>query len=154
MSKQTVRPATMEDAIHVATNLRDADRSELAGLGHTPFQVILGYLFCDESIAFTNHEGEVAGIGGFIPDNEGGAYVWVLCTPALERMGYTFLRRARQYLEELANPYYEYLYALCDSRNKLHHRFLKHMGFQAIRAVPQAPYHIPYYEVVKLCAIP
>ena len=38
MSKQTVRPATMEDAIHVATNLRDADRSELAGLGHTLFR--------------------------------------------------------------------------------------------------------------------
>ena len=149
-----IREATMADAFYVSQNLRDEDRNELAGLGHSPFQVILGYIFCEDTFCFTNHKGELAGVGGFIPDGHGNAYVWVICTRAIESMGKTWLRRCRQELEKRANPYYNMLYALCDSRNKLHHRFLKHMGFQALRAVPQAPYHIPYLEVVKLCAIP
>lgn len=152
--KATIRDATFEDAIYVSQNLREADRSELEGLGHTGFQVILGYLFCEDSFTIINYKGEIAGIGGFIPDEQRNAYVWILCTPALETMGYTFLRRARRHLEERANPFYNMVYALCDSRNKLHHRFLKHMGFKALRSIPQAPHHIPYLEVVKLCAIP
>ena len=148
-----IREATIEDAIYVSQNLRDADREELAGLGHNPFQVILGFHFCEDAFTVLNHQKEIAGIGGFIPDGAGNAYIWVLCTPALESMKYTFFRRARAEIEKRSEPYYNMLYAYCDSRNKLHHRFLKYMGFKALRAVPQAPYHIPYLEVVKLCAM-
>ena len=149
-----IREATIDDAIYVSQNLREADRSELAGLGHNPFQVILGFHFCEDCITVLNNKKEIAAIGGFIPDGEGNAYVWILCTPSIESMGFTFFRRARAEIEERAKPFYNMLYALCDSRNRLHHRFLKHMGFQALRAIPQAPYHIPYLEVVKLCATP
>ena len=149
--KAGIRYATLKDANYVAQNLRPEDREELAGLGHTPLQVVLGYLFCEETFAFTNYDEELAGIGGLIPDEDGGAYIWVLCTPAVSKLSVTFFRRAKEWLEENSKDY-TMVYATCDTRNKLHHRFLKYLGFKALRAVPQLPYHIPYYEVVKLCA--
>tara|TARA_R100000908_G_C3740964_1_gene137549 strand:+ start:394 stop:852 length:459 start_codon:yes stop_codon:yes gene_type:complete len=149
--KPQLRKATIEDAIYVSQNLRPADLSEIKGLGRTPFNCVLGVLLCEDTFAFTNYNGDLAGIGGVIPDSDGNAGIWTLATPAIETMGLTFFRRAKQHIEVLTKPY-NMVYALCDSRNKLHHRFLKFLGFKALRAIPQPPFNIPYYEVVKLCA--
>ena len=149
----TIRKATLSDALYVAQNLRPPDLSELEGLGHTPFNCILGVLLCEDTFAFTNYEGQIAGIGGVIPDDDGNAGIWTLCTPALDSMGVTFFRQAKRHIDDLTKPY-KMVYALCDSRNDLHHNFLKFLGFKALRAIPQPPFNIPYYEVVKLCAIP
>lgn len=148
--KPQLRKATIQDAVYVSQNLRPADLSEIEGLGRTPFNCVLGVLMCEDTFAFTNYKGDLAGIGGVIPDSDGNAGIWTLCTPALETMGLTFLRRAKIHIDVLTKPY-KMVYALCDSRNKLHHRFLKFLGFKALRAIPQPPFNIPYYEVVKLC---
>ena len=149
-----LRYATLQDAQSVALNLRHEDKEEMAGVGHTPFYVLLGYLFSETTFAFDNTDGELAGIGGLIPDDDGdSAYIWMLCTPAVTKMGLTALRQAKDRLDELSAPY-KMLFSLTDSRNKLHHRLLRYFGFKALRAVPQHPYHIPYYEVVKLCVTP
>ena len=68
-------------------------------------------------------------------------------------MGRTFFRQAKRRIDELTKPY-KMVYAQCDVRNKLHHRFLKHLGFKALRTVPTGPDNLPYYEVVRLCASP
>ena len=146
-----LRKATLQDAIYVANNLRPEDRSEMEGLGCTPFQIVLGVLLCEDTFAFTNYENKVAGVGGVIPDGEGNAYIWTLCTPDVKSMGKTFFRRGRRYIDELSKPY-KMVYAQCDVRNKLHHRFLKHLGFKALRTVTTQPYNLPYLEVVRLCA--
>ena len=151
--KHQIRKATLEDALYVSQNLRPADLQEIEGLGHTPFNVMLGILLCEDTFAFTNYQGELAGIGGVIPDDAGNAGIWTLCTPALESMGLTFFRQAKRHIDALTKPY-KMVYALCDSRNDLHHKFLKYLGFKALRAIPQPPFNIPYYEVVKLCVIP
>ena len=148
-----LRKATVKDASQVATNLRPEDLRELEGMGYTPFQVIWGVLLCEDTFAFTNYEGKLAGVGGVIPDEEGNAYIWTLTTPEIYSMGITFFRRAKIYIDELTKPY-KMVYAQCDARNKLHHRFLKHLGFKALRTVPTGPEYLPYYEVVKLCAPP
>lgn len=146
-----IRKATLRDAIHVATNLRPEDQSELEGMGYSPLQVVWGVLLCADTFAFTNYKGELAGVGGVMPDDDGNAYIWTLCTPAITSMGRTFFRQAKRRIDELVKPY-QMVYAQCDTRNKLHHRFLKHLGFKALRTVPTGPYNIPYYEVVRLCA--
>lgn len=149
-----IRDATIADALYVCEHLRDEDREELAGLGHSPFNVINGFIISEDCFVVLNNKDEIASIVGLVPDGSGNAIVWALCTPAIETMGRTWIRRARQVLEERTAPFYNMLYAYTDSRNKLHHRFLKHTGFIGLRAIPQAPYHIPYIEVVKLCATP
>lgn len=149
-----IRDATIDDAIHVAENLRKEDREELAGLGHSPFNVIQGFIISEDCFVVLNNKQEVAAIVGLVPQPDKSAIVWALCTPAIETMGRTWIRRARQVLEDRTNPYYTMLWAYTDSRNTLHHRFLKHVGFKGLRAIPREPYHIPYIEVVKLCATP
>ena len=148
-----LRYATLLDAQSLALNLRTEDKEELAGLGHTPFYVLIGYLFSETTFAFDNYDGELAGVGGLIPQEDDTAYIWLLCTPAITKMGKTFFRRAEERLSEYLEPY-KMVFSLTDSRNDLHHKLLQHLGFKALRAVPQHPYHIPYYEVVKLCATP
>ena len=148
-----LRKATLQDAIHVANNLRPEDQSELEGMGFTPFQVVWGVLLCEDTFAFTNYENKLAGVGGVIPDDEGNAYIWVLCTPDIYSMGVTFFRHGKAYIDELTKPY-KMVYAQCDQRNKIHHRFLKHAGFKALRTVSTGPYNLPYLEVVRLCPSP
>ena len=148
-----IRKATVADAIAVATNLRPEDRKEMEAMGQDPFQLVWGVLLCADSFAFTNYENQLAGVGGVLPDSEGNAYIWTICTPHINSMGITFFRAAHRRIDELVEPY-NMVYALCDSRNKLHHRFLKYLGFKALRTVPTGPTNIPFYEVVKLCAHP
>ena len=146
-----LRKATLQDALYVANNLRPEDQRELEGMGYTPFQVVWGVLLCEDTFAFTNYENKLAGVGGVIPDDEGNAYIWTLCTPDIMSMGKTFFRQAKRHIDGLTKPY-KMVYAQCDTRNKLHHRFLKHLGFKALRTVPTGPYNLPYLEVVRLCA--
>ena len=148
-----LRKATLQDALQVASNLRPEDQRELEGMGYKPFQVVWGVLLCDDTFAFTNYENKLAGVGGVIPDDEGNAYIWTLCTPDIYSMGKTFFRQAKRHIDELTKPY-KMVYAHCDIRNKLHHRFLKHLGFKALRTVSTRPYNLPYLEVVRLCAPP
>ena len=67
----------------------------MEGMGYTPFQVVMGVLLCEDAFAFTNYENKVAGVGGVIPDDEGNAYIWTLCTPDVYSMGKTFFRQAK-----------------------------------------------------------
>ena len=67
--------------LSVANNLRPEDQQELEGMGYTPLQVVWGVLLCEDTFAFTNYENKLAGVGGVIPDDEGNAYIWTLCTP-------------------------------------------------------------------------
>ena len=40
-----------------------------------------------------------------------------------------------------------------DSRNKLHHKLVKMLGFKSLDTFVPPPYQtIPYIEIVKLCA--
>ena len=149
--KHLIRKATIEDAVYVSQNLRPADLSEMEGLGCSPFNCVLGVLMCEDTFAFTNYDGDLAGIGGVIPDSDGNAGIWTLCTPAIDNMGVTFFRQCKQGIDMFTKPY-KMVYALCDSRNTLHHKLLKFLGFKALRSIPQPPHNIPYYEVVKLCA--
>lgn len=149
----TIRKATVADALYVATNRRPEDLQEMEAMGHSPFQLVWGVLLCEDSFAFTNYENKLAGVGGVLPDGKGNAYIWTICTPNINSMGMTFFRNGKRYIEELTKPY-QMVYSLCDSRNKLHHRFLKHLGFKALRTVPTGPFNVPFYEVVKLCANP
>lgn len=148
-----LKPATIKEALEVASNLRPEDKSELEGMGYSPFQVVLGVLFTKDPQAFYNYQGELAGVGGVIPDEEGSGYIWMLCTPAVQKLSVAFYRQARRHLSTLEKQY-KMLYSNCDHRNSMHHRLLTHLGFKAINTTPVGPLNLPYYEVVKLCAPP
>ena len=148
------RPATVGDAVRVANNLRPEDLQELEGLGHDRLAIPFSVLASDAPVAFFSKEGVLAGVAGIVPDpREGVGIIWMLCTPEVQKEPFTFVRQAKQWLaDEQRN--YRLLWNLADARNHLHHKLLKMLGFKAIRSVPSGPNHLPYLEIIKLCASP
>lgn len=144
------RPATIRDAVAVANNLRDEDRSEVEGLGLSLLHLPFGIATCDFATYFYTRDGSDAGIAGVADVGNGAGQVWMLCTPAILKEPITFVKQAKLWLSEVEHNY-QLLWNLADARNHMHHRLLKHLGFKALRAVPCGPEQLPYFEIVKLC---
>lgn len=145
-----VREATTKDALIVGNNLRDDDRNELEGMGESLLHLPIGVMLSDHAVAFFSPEGEHAGIAGIVPlDNQVGQ-IWMLCTPVIETHPFIFVRSAKKWLNSIQKEY-KLLWNLADSRNQVHHKLLRHLGFKALRTVPVGPESIPYFEIVKLC---
>lgn len=145
------RPATFRDGLEVAKNLRDEDRAEVEGLGHSLLHVPYGVLVSDHATAILMRDGSLGGVAGITPVGEGIGQVWMLCTPNIVKEPITFFRQSKQWMAEVQGDY-RLLWNLADARNHVHHQLLKFLGFKALRAVPAGPYQLPYLEIVKLCA--
>ena len=146
------RPATTADALAVIANIREEDKREIEGLGHTP----LALVWCVETsahvTAFFNDDGEIAGVVGVGEDERPGVgQVWMICTPAIQKNPIKFVKHAKKWLERVGKDY-DLLWNYMDSRNKLHHKLVKLLGFKSLRYFCPPPYQtIPYIEIVKLC---
>ena len=141
------KPYTEEVAKQVAASLLPDDLEEIRGLGYEADMIPYWLSISDHAVTIHNYTGEASGVAGVAP----GHSVWMLCTPAIQGMPTGLLRGARAWLREVEKDH-PYLWNIADCRNKTHHRLLRHLGFKALRTVYPEPYHLPYYEIVKLCA--
>ena len=150
---QLYRKATIKDALAVIANIREEDRREIEGLGHAPLALIWCVENSAHATAFFNRDGEIAGVAGVVDDDRPGVgQVWMICTPAVQKVPVTFVRESRKWLERVGRDY-KLLWNYMDSRNTLHHRLVKLLGFKSLRWILPPPYHtVPYIEIVKLCA--
>ena len=146
------RPATVEDALQVAANIRDEDRREIEGLGHSPLALVWCVENTDHAVAMINRDGELCGVAGIGKDERPGVgQVWMICTPAVEKQPFTFVRQARKWLAEVGKDY-QMLWNQMDTRNTMHHKLVQLLGFKILGIVYPPPYQLPYFEIVKLCA--
>ena len=145
------RPATYKDGLLVLNNIRPEDLREVRGMGSTPLQVPFGILISEHATFFHDIDGTPAGLAGVVRLNHHEGQIWMLCTPLITTKPHTFVRGAKRWLKEVEKDY-DLLWNLADTRNDVHHKLLKHLGFKAIRTVPTGPQQIPYFEIVKLCA--
>ena len=145
------KPATVQDALEVARNIRPEDKMEIEGLGHNlgslPFSVALS----DVAVSFFNRDGYICGVAGICPTaTPKNGIIWMICTPALQQQPITFVRQAKLWLAREGKNY-DVLWNYTDVRNTFHHKLLKMLGFRALRILQPAPLYLPYYEIVKLC---
>lgn len=145
------RPATYKDGLLVLNDIRPEDLREVRGMGSTPLQVPFGILISEHATFFHDTDGTPAGLAGVVRLNSHEGQIWMLCTPLITTKPHTFVRGAKRWLKEVEKDY-DLLWNLADTRNDVHHKLLKHLGFKAIRTVPTGPQQIPYFEIVKLCA--
>lgn len=152
MKDYLTAPATTADGLELARNLRAEDRAELEGLGHHPIALPYAIATSQVAVTFRDADGTLGGIAGIAADDQPGVgRIWLLCTPELPRRGLKFVREARRWLGTLD---YRLLWNVADVRNEYHHKFLKLLGFKALRIVPVGPRNLPYIEIVKVCASP
>lgn len=151
--KPYYREATVMDALEVANNIREDDRREIEGQGHSPLILPFSVVTSKQTAAFFLEDGTICGVAGIVPDpsNSLCGVVWMICTPALQQRPHTFVREARRWLSENEKDY-RILWNLADARNHYHHKLLKLLGFKALRVVNVKPYFLPYLEIVRLCA--
>lgn len=151
MTKPYYRNATTKDALAVANNLRDEDRMEMEGLGHSAVALPFLVLASSTAVAFFDEDGAIGGVGGIYPDPDypNTGQVWMMCTPIVTRKPQTFVRHLRRWLKEQRD--YRLLWNIVDARNTFHHKLLKLLGFKAIKMRYSPPYGLPFMEIVKIC---
>ena len=144
------RTATLNDAIAVSRLLRDDDRREVEGLGYTAKDVMYMPLFSEHPTYFFTKDGTPAGVSGVVREGAFGK-IWMLCTDAIHQEPIRFVREAKSWIKSIEKDY-SLLYNVVDTRNKVHHKLLKHLGFKALSVQHVGPMNLPYYEIVRLCA--
>ena len=96
-----IRPATAKDAFAVIANIREEDKREIEGLGHTPLALVWCVETSAHATAFFNDDGEIAGVAGIGPDErEGVGQVWM--KQAIQKNPVKFVKQAKLWLAELA----------------------------------------------------
>lgn len=145
-----ILPTTVGEAFRYSSKLRFEDRRELMGCGHHPMVALpLSVGLSEDPIKFLNQDREVAGFAGVVDDGDGIGRVWMLTTPAVEKMPFTLVREAKKWLDSLP---YLMLHNIADPRNKMHLKLLHMLGFKKLSYVPVGPKHHTYVEFAKLCA--
>ena len=142
-----IRKTILEDLDYLAPRLRFEDKREiLDGTGLNPYQALTASFNCsDISLTIVDTKNIPVGIFGVSADGA----IWLLATPEIKRIRFSFLRESRKVVN-LLNYKYKLLWNFVDCRNELHLRWLKWCGFKFIRKVNHGVSQQPFYEFLKL----
>lgn len=127
-----VRSAEQLDAIHIGARLREADCLEVEALGAgLPLAAVTDSFKMSRRAYTVTHDGEPVLIFGVAdhPDDPTVGIPWMLATPAIERLGFTFARHGKSVAEE-AFAGYRYLTNIMVVQNTVAHRWLRYLGFE------------------------
>ncbi|CAB4124776.1 hypothetical protein UFOVP63_29 [uncultured Caudovirales phage] len=133
--------------------MRDEDVEEAWAIGLTPLDALTQSIH-GSTLVYTmiGHEGVPISIVGVSPSpypNWG--LIWMLGTPGIVSNKITFLRHSRAALVKMfeetgSEVLYNYTYA----KNKVHHDWLRWLGFTFIRKVSLLPHGEEFYEFAKI----
>ena len=139
-----IHPLTLEAATEVASNLRPDDLREVKdghGIDPTtlPFQMSQNPSY----VYFTVPDGKTAGMAGVGQEGD----IWMLCTPDIHRYPITFAREAKRYVDSRTEPL---LWNIVDSRNKVHLKLLRFLGFKFLRKLKHGPNNVTFIEFCRV----
>ena len=144
-----IRKTIFEDIDYLAPRLRFEDKREiLDSTGLNPYQALTECFNCSD-VSLTIVDTKNIPVGIFCVSEDGA--IWLLATPEIKRIRYSFLRESRKVVN-LLNKKYTLLWNYVDCRNDLHLRWLKWCGFSFLRKVKYGVNQKPFYEFIKLCA--
>ena len=143
-----IRKTILEDLDYLAPRLRFEDKREiLDGTGLNPYQALTASFNCsDISLTIVDTKNIPVGIFGVSADGA----IWLLATPEIKRIRFSFLRESRKVVN-LLNKKYKILWNYVDCRNDLHLRWLKWCGFSFLRKINHGVNQKPFYEFIKIC---
>ena len=139
-----IHPLTLEAAAEVASNLRPDDRREVEEGHGVPIALLPSLMTHNPSyVYFTVPDGKTAGMAGVGEDGD----IWMLCTPDIHRYPITFAREAKRYVDSRTEPL---LWNIVDSRNKVHLKLLKFLGFKFLRKLKHGPNNVTFIEFCRV----
>ena len=154
-----VRPSIKKDILPLFRSLRPEDLRELkVALNHRENEILDGLQrgFDSSDPCYTIHiSGRPVGIYGVIPIQVKGVdvgAVWLLGTNdivnSLNRKS-QFIRESRMRLDAL-HARYPILWNFIDSRNHVHMRWVKWLGFNIINSVELGPERVLFHEIMRI----
>lgn len=155
-----IRPATLEDIVHIAKNLRSDDVLEvITATQSEPGEAILrAVTLSRESYTARLAPGEppclIFGVtNGASP---GVGVVWLLATDAVLQGRLAVFRGAREWIQRWSRDYH-LLHNVADIRNTLHLRWIKSLGFSFGARVPLNGFEFQHFylrtrEEPRACA--
>lgn len=128
-SKPFIRPATEEDCLELAQNMRREDVEEIwhSSRGFPLASLFRGFLDSEQTFAI-ERQGRVVALFGVVAFLQGGGCPWMLGTDDLKRCK-SLLRECRRRLDEYATRY-GWLANAVWSENAVHIEWIKWLGFQ------------------------
>jgi len=136
-----VRPAEPGDERLLAYRLRQEDQDECWALGVQPDKALIDSVAMSTScFSIIRDDRDVIGMFGCSPsalqdDNLSIGNVWLLGSPGIQDIRYTFLRQSRHWADVLHEDY-QVLWNWADARNQVHIKWLKWLGFRVIQSAP------------------
>jgi hypothetical protein len=143
------RPATSDESLWVAKNLRPEDRAEcIAASGLAPEVAVLAAFNaapadCELIVAPGNQIIGICGVTASPLPHVGN--VWMLGTPEIARYRKLFVSAGREWLAE-KHQRFPVLGNIVDARNELHIRWLALMGFRFTAALLHGPHSLPFIQ--------
>lgn len=136
MSKGYTRPSIPSDVDAVVADMREADVAELTSSGSTPEEALkwglLSTLFGGTCKTICLPDGSPVGMFGVTPSKGETGLVWMLAANRIREVHWQLLRECQQEIDTLGQDY-KVLYNFTDSRNEVHHRWLRWSGFTFIK---------------------
>lgn len=152
VSGLTYRTTVIPDCHYVGSRLRAADLAEVRSRGSDPVEaVIKGYVYGDRCVTILAG-GEPICVYGAVSTGQSpkSASVWMLGTDGVYANRRDFIKDSRERVHDLIRDY-ELVWNYVDSRNHLHVRWLRWLGFTFIRSTTELSVDgTPYYEFAKL----
>jgi hypothetical protein len=146
------RFSTLPDLHDVAARMRKCDQDEVLARGRTPLDSLLnGYLHGDGCWTW-DINGRPEAIYGVVrtSSSPNSAAIWLLGTDAIQANRRLFIQQSPSRIAQISAPY-DVVWNFVDSRNSLHVRWLKHLGFTFIRETTDVSIDgTLFYEFAKL----
>lgn len=160
-----VRPSVPDDCVYIARHMRDDDLMELVAGGNPDPLACLIHCFETTERPFTGvWDGNPCAMFGIVRTRHrafrDGAFLsrgigapWLLGTDAIIEARWQFLRESRKWLDVVSDGY-DYLTNHVHSRNTVHVRWLKWLGFEfgPDHVYPSGETFHEFYKVNKPCA--
>lgn len=128
--KGVIRPATYEDCLALAPNLRQEDKDEVwESHGHLPEEALIISFEASPNAQVGTINGEIVCMFGVTPVGEPGqGCPWMLASDLIKDVAMEFLKRDKEILSGMSAGY-NFLFNYVWSKNPMHMRWLKWLGF-------------------------
>lgn len=146
----TVRRATPEDAVDMASRLREADLKEILAAGRpSPEDALLsGVHSPDPCYVAVDEEDKPQIIFGTVPSPEHFlGYVWMMATDAIKDHWVQVLRESKPWIDHIRG-HYQVMANAVHTENQVHIRWLRWTGFTLLREIEFNGNR--FYEFAKL----
>ena len=147
MGQVTVKLAEWGDERVLSPNLRLSDQREIiAGTGLSPDDALsMSVRISDKCWVGWDDDVPIAIFGCRDSSDECGtsANVWLLGTDRIKDVSWQFLRKSKEMMDCVSHDF-DMLWAVSDSRNKVHQKWYEWLGFTIEQTLLVGPYSLPF----------